>query len=92
MVEKDIERYFVKRVKITLNGLALKFISPSMLGVPDRLVLLPEGRIIFVELKKEGGKLRQTQKVVHKIFSNLGFDVTVIDSKKKVDEFVEKWR
>ena len=47
MREKDIERKLVKEVKIK-GGLAMKFVSPGIDGVPDRLVLLPKGKIAFI--------------------------------------------
>ena len=60
MREKDIERKLTKAVK-DMGGLAPKFVSPGFDGVPDRLVLLPEGKLAFVELNAEGKKLRPLQ-------------------------------
>ena len=60
MREKDTERKRIKAVK-EMGGLAPKFVSPGFDGVPDRLVFLPEGRLVFVELKAEGKKLRPLQ-------------------------------
>ena len=54
MLERDIEKALVKRIK-ALGGLCEKFVSPSNIGVPDRLVTLP-GEILFVELKSSGKK------------------------------------
>lgn len=51
MIEKDIEKYLVRQVK-QMGGLALKFVSPSMAGVPDRIVMIPKGTIYFAELKR----------------------------------------
>ncbi|MGY0278930.1 VRR-NUC domain-containing protein [Limosilactobacillus reuteri] len=53
MLEKQIETAFVKATH-QRGGLCLKFISPSMAGVPDRLVLLPDGHMGFVEMKAPG--------------------------------------
>ena len=47
MIEKDIEKYLVRQVK-QMGGLALKFVSPSMAGVPDRIVMIPKGALYFV--------------------------------------------
>ena len=58
--EREIEKYFVQQVKKN-GGLAPKFVSPGWDGVPDRLVLLPDGRMAFVELKAPGKKLRPLQ-------------------------------
>lgn len=87
MTENQVEEYFVKRVKRE-GGLALKFVSPSMSGVPDRLVMLPNGRLYFAELKRPKGKPRKLQLAVHRIFENLGFHVYVIDTKDKADKFL----
>ncbi len=87
MLEKNIEKYLVKKVR-SIGGIAFKFISPSLVGVPDRLVLLPNGRVFFVELKSKGKKLRAIQEVRKRQIEKLGFLVYVIDEKKKVDEFI----
>lgn len=55
MQEKEVEQKLVKAVKLT-GGICLKFISHGFDGVPDRLVLLPQGRMAFVELKAPGKK------------------------------------
>lgn len=60
MREKTIEAKLVKNVR-SMGGLALKFSSPGFDGVPDRLLLLPGGRIAFVELKAPGKMLRPLQ-------------------------------
>ena len=81
--EKQIEQYLVKRVK-EMGGKAYKFVSPGNAGVPDRLVCLPGGRIVFVELKAPGKKPTPLQLVKHRELQNLGFKVLVIDSKEVV--------
>ena len=58
--ERDIEQRLVKAVKAK-GGLAPKFVSPGFDGVPDRIVLLPRGRIAFVELKAKGRKMRPSR-------------------------------
>ena len=55
MREKDVEQKLVKAVKLA-GGLCIKFTSPGFDGAPDRLVLLPFGRIAFIELKVPGKK------------------------------------
>ena len=62
MREKTIEAKLVKAVRI-MGGLAPKFVSPGFDGVPDRLVLLPKGKIAFIELKAPGGRASDNQKV-----------------------------
>lgn len=87
--EKQVEDKLVKSVK-RKKGIAVKFSSPWMTGMPDRIVLLPGGRIFFVELKNENGKLSPRQKVVHGILASLGFKVEVISSLAEVQQFINK--
>lgn len=83
MRERDIEQQLVKAVKKT-GGLCLKFISPSMNGVPDRLLLMPNGRAAFVELKSTGKKMRTLQKQRKEQLERLGFSVFCIDSTEQI--------
>lgn len=72
-LEKDIERALGRMVG-KHGGLCLKWVCPGWAGVPDRIVLLPGGRIIFVELKRpKGGVLSERQKVWAKKLIDLGF-------------------
>lgn len=89
MLEKQIEQYLRKQVKERLNGLALKFVSPGFSGVPDRIVLLPGGRIYFVELKAPGNKPRKLQFKVCEKLRVLGFRVYVLDCYTAIDVFIE---
>jgi hypothetical protein len=86
--ENIIEEYLRNKVK-AIGGKAYKFVSPGNSGVPDRLVLLPGGRSIFVELKAPGREPTPIQLLQHKKLRALGFTVLIIDSKEKVDEFVK---
>jgi len=86
--ESKIEKYLKDEVE-KLGGLCLKFTS-SIRGVPDRIVLLPENRIYFVELKNEQGKLSVPQKYLHKKFKRLGTHVYVPNSKEQVDRFIDE--
>ncbi len=79
MCEKTIEQKFVNAAK-AVGGIAPKFVSPGMNGMPDRLVLLPGGRIAFVELKAPGCKPRPLQIARHGMLRRLGFSVYCIDS------------
>ena len=87
MLEKTIEAYFVKRIK-EIGGVAEKFTSPNKRAVPDRLVLLPSGVALFVELKAPGKKPTPLQLSDHSKRRALGFRVEVIDSKEGVDKFI----
>lgn len=86
MLEKDIERAFVARVK-SLGGMAEKFTSPGRRSVTDRLVTLPGGVIIFVEVKSCGKKPTVAQLRDHERRRALGCDVRVIDSLEAVNAF-----
>ena len=85
--ERDVEKYFKKRVEMS-GGWALKFVSPGISGVPDRIVLYPEGKIYFVELKRPGAKMRILQKKIAAAIAKFGFKVFLIDRKEGVDNFV----
>ena len=89
MREKDIEQYLVTRVKVA-GGKAYKWISPGNAGVPDRIVFLPRGRIVFVELKATGKTPSPLQLSKHRELSKLGHIVYVLDSTEGVDRFLEE--
>lgn len=88
MLEKEVEHYLREQVKKKLGGMVLKFVSPGLRGVPDRVVLLPGGKITFVETKAPGKNLRKLQKYVCGMIAALGFEVWRIDTKPGVDAFV----
>ena len=79
MNEKAIEQKLVLAIK-SMGGIAPKFVSPGFDGMPDRLILLPSGRIAFVEVKAPGKKPQPLQLARHKHLRNLGFKVYVLDS------------
>lgn len=84
MREKEIEAALRKAAK-KRNGMAFKFVSPGLSGVPDRLVLLPMGRIGFIELKAPGKKMRKLQEKRKSQLEALGFLVFCLDSKEEVE-------
>jgi superfamily II DNA/RNA helicase len=86
--EKKIEQKLVRTVK-SLGGLALKFISPGFVGVPDRIILFPSGRIVFAETKSSGGKLRPIQTRRKQQLENLGFKVFVINGELGIEMLLE---
>ncbi|WP_443660132.1 VRR-NUC domain-containing protein [Clostridium algidicarnis] len=88
MQESKVENRLKKEIEL-IGGKAPKFVSPGMSGVPDRIVLLPGGRIVFVELKAPGKKPRPMQEYRIKELRTLGFEVKVIDSVEEVIKFVE---
>lgn len=89
MREKTIEQKLVTRVK-HMGGIAPKFVSPGFNGMPDRIVLLPFGKIGFVEVKAMGAKPRPLQLSRHRILRKLGFQVYVLDEEKQIDDILRK--
>ena len=83
MREKNIESKLTAEVR-RRGGLAPKFVSPGLDGVPDRLILLPGGKISFAELKAPGKQLRPLQAVRKRQLETLGFRVFVIDSTEQI--------
>lgn len=91
MREKTIEQKFRAAVK-TAGGLALKFTSPGFDGVPDRLALLPGGRMAFVEVKATGKKPRPLQLARHRLLRQLGFKVYVLDDESQIGGMIDEIR
>lgn len=89
LLERKIEQKLRSSVKAK-GGLALKFVSPGTVGVPDRIILIPDGGVYFVELKAPGGKLSAKQVKIVGIFEKLGHKVEVIDSPEKIKEFIDE--
>ena len=72
-LEKEIERKLVDLVK-KHGGMCLKWVCPGWSGVPDRIVLMPGGRVYFVELKRpKGGKIDPLQRWWAEKLRKLGF-------------------
>jgi len=76
--EKTIEQKLVQAVK-AVRGIAPKFVCPGYSGMPDRIVLLPGGKIAFVEVKAMGNKPRPLQLHGHETLRRLGFKVYILD-------------
>ncbi len=91
MNEKFIEHKLVEAVK-KAGGLAPKFVSPGLNGVPDRLILLPFGRIAFVELKRPGERMRALQVRRKEQLESIGFLVYCIDDVKQIGGVIDAVR
>lgn len=89
MLESKIENKLKIEVK-KRGGMALKFVSPGLAGVADRIVLMPKGKVAFVELKAPGKKMRVLQLKRKKQLETLGFKVYLIDSFKAVNDFIQE--
>jgi hypothetical protein len=86
--EKVTEAYLMDEIK-KLGGKAYKFVSPGETGVPDRLCILPGGKVFFVETKSEGKESTPKQKQQQKRMSDLGCRVySDVDTKARVREVI----
>ena len=88
-MEKHLEAKFRKAV-IAKGGLALKWVSPGYSGVPDRIVLMPGGKVYFVELKNGAKEPDPLQKIVHRELIKLGFDVRTIGFNHEISDFIDE--
>ena len=79
MREKTVEKKLILAIK-DMGGIAPKFMSPGFDGMPDRIVLLPGGRMGFVEVKAPGKVPRPLQEARHRMLQRLGFKVYLLDA------------
>lgn len=89
MSEEELEKKFVKAVR-KAGGRAYKFVSPGTSGVPDRLVVMPDNGIGFVELKAPGKKSRPEQRYQQRILENLGCYVCVLDNPDLIGAVIDE--
>ena len=89
MKESYIEGKLRDGVK-ALGGFCIKFTSPGNAGVPDRIILLPDGGVRFVELKTETGRLAPIQRAWIGKLRRLGFDARVLKGIDEVNEYLEE--
>ena len=89
MTEKYIEQKLRALTK-ERGGLALKFVSPGTDGVPDRLVLMPMGKMAFVETKAPGKKMRALQQRRAEQLKRLGFKVYLVDDTKMIGGILDE--
>lgn len=87
--EASLERRLVREIE-RRGGMARKFISPGWAGAQDRIVLMPGGRIWFIELKAPGKKLRPLQVKRAREVSALGFESLTISTVEELDAFLER--
>lgn len=89
MLESKIEEWLNGQIK-NLGGKSYKFISPGNPGVPDRIYILPGGRIYFVELKRIIGKLSNVQIWQREQFQSMGVEMKVIYGMDQAKEFIKE--
>ena len=89
MREKTIEKKLVDATKAR-GGLAPKFTSPSFDGMPDRIVLMPGGRMAFVEVKAPGKVPRPLQETRHRMLRQLGFRVYVLNDSSQIGGILDE--
>jgi hypothetical protein len=88
MKETAVEKRLIKRVK-DAGGVCMK-VMPVVAGYPDRLVLLPVGRLFLIETKAPDGKLRPLQRVFKDRAEAIGVPVAVLSSTREVDAWSEE--
>ncbi len=89
MRESAIEARLRDGVK-AMGGICWKFVSPGTTGVPDRLIILPGGRIIFIELKADTGRMSAIQQYRINELRNIGADVRALKGPSQVKAFLEE--
>ena len=89
MREREIERKLVSAVK-SRGGICPKFVSPGFDGMPDRVVLLPHGKLGFVEVKRPGEQPRPLQTARHRLLRKLGFLVFVLDGEEQIGGIIDE--
>ena len=91
MREKTVEQKLVRAVK-EAGGICPKWVAPGFDGMPDRIVLLPDGRMGFVEVKAPGEKPRPLQVSRHGLLRSLGYRVYVVDNPEQIGGIIDEIR
>ena len=86
--EKLLERKLRQKLD-QLGGWSIKMLSTYVTGLPDRLCLLPGGKVLFIEVKTTGKKPTKIQERVHERIRKLGFKVLVIDNSEQIDDLLK---
>ena len=89
MREKTVEQKLVKAVK-SRGGICPKLVCPGFDGMPDRLVLLPDGKVGFVEVKAPGEKPRPLQVSRHNLLRSLGLQVFTLDDLTAIPRMLDE--
>ena len=89
MRESSIESYLVRKVK-EHGALCYKFVSPGNPGVPDRIIITPTGKTVYVELKTEIGRLARCRSGSGARWRKRGADVRVLYGLDAVKDFLRE--
>lgn len=87
--ERDVEKYLVQEME-KLGLACIKFVPEQLPGMPDRMVLLEDGRVMWVELKTKGGRLSAIQKYRHEWLRKQGHGVWIVWDRGQVDAMVRE--
>lgn len=90
-MKKESEKLLERKLSVAvqkLGGISIKLAATYLVGLPDRLCLLPQGRMFFAEIKTTGEKPRKIQVIVHNKLRALGFKVVVIDSTEQLNQII----
>jgi Holliday junction resolvase len=85
--EKYLERKLGEELRKN-GGWAIKLPASFVAGLPDRLCLLPGGRVIFAEIKETGKKPTEIQRFIHGKLRAMGFEVLVVDSYSVIEDII----
>ena len=86
-MESKLEAKLKRKVE-ALGGKCYKWVSPGTRGIPDRLIIMPDGGIHFVETKWGKNGLSPQQKLIQKIFNSFGLKVHVIATEDQLNNFI----
>ena len=89
MRERTVEQHLVAGLK-KIGVPCVKFLPDLLKGMPDRMILLPEGKVIWCELKTKGGSLEPIQTVRHRELRKAGQQVEIVWSIEEADRLIEK--
>jgi hypothetical protein len=87
LLERELERQFTAALK-RMGAVSYKWVSPSSVGVPDRIVIWPKGQVHFVELKARNGRLSVAQYGNLDILARQGAQVYVLRGEKEVEQYL----
>jgi hypothetical protein len=89
MLESDLEEKFRHQVRVKLRGMVFQ-LMPTVAGIPDRMVLLPGGRIFLVEMKTVNGHLRPDQIEWHRKAALLGIEVATLYGQADINKWISE--